>query len=80
MFCTGAQPVGGGVGAGWRGRRGSEAVSPVQSSSGTYSIKDRYEFLIVYSTYILLYLVRVFNCIQYVHFVVSGTSFFLMNR
>ena len=34
MFCTGAQPVGGGVGAGWRGRRGGEAVGPVQSSSG----------------------------------------------
>ena len=45
MFCTGAQPVGGGVGAGWRGRRGSEAVSPVQSSSGTYSIKDRYRYV-----------------------------------
>ena len=36
MCCTGAQPPGGGAGAGWRGRHGGEAVGPVQSSSGTF--------------------------------------------
>ena len=44
MFFTGAQPVGGGVGAGWRERGGGKAVGPVQSSSGRLSLKDRYMF------------------------------------
>ena len=44
FFFTGAQPVGGGVGAGWRERGGGKAVGPVQSSSGRLSLKDRYMF------------------------------------